>query len=618
MNWNDSELNSVGMITAGLGANRGGRLFYELLQESFPTDLWQRGSTKKLAFIETRKEKINSYLNELDMTFKEIKDYLKTEQYLNDSNYVILNKIIANKFSRDNNQNIRFLDSCLTPSIYDKFLLQKSILMITSLGVDQDPKIVEKLEKLNTLSEDYEEKTRPYGLILEMLKESFFYIGKFNENISENSEKNIKDLSFNLLKKSIADKEGLSELAKNLEFIHYLDYIKKTKEDISTVHKDIINIIKEIKNYSSLAEKYAKNLDDLQREPDKVLYSVRQKVYTENIEKQLDIRGLVYDKYYRFEDGSSLVIKKDKTTIIPENREDSIMLAYDFFKDHVKNYLSKNPTLSKFFVERIDNESVDIEQIKIAINQLKDNRSILKSIGFDIFTFTKEYESTSDDVLNLYYFEKLTDTMANSIIEHKVKQFADSIISSKYRHLYNEESYAIFREMYNEGIKQEELQQIIGKKIAAFHSSESFNIFLKDTYNKMTGFCSEAILRKAEESDAEIISHKDNKIIIKIDNYDQSNLLGSSNWCISRDKSYFNSYTKDDNKQYFVFDFNLESKDEMSMVGITLTRDGGFYTAHSKFDDQLSSNDDSIKHIMKAMAFETVQLKKESKKSMNI
>jgi hypothetical protein len=62
-------------------------------------------------------------------------------------------------------------------------------------------------------------------------------------------------------------------------------------------------------------------------------------------------------------------------------------------------------------------------------------------------------------------------------------------------------------------------------------------------------------------------------------------MLGSSSWCISRDKHYFDSYTSNEKNQYFIYNFDYSSRDNKSMTGLTLNSDGSYNTAHKKDDE---------------------------------
>lgn len=134
-------------------------------------------------------------------------------------------------------------------------------------------------------------------------------------------------------------------------------------------------------------------------------------------------------------------------------------------------------------------------------------------------------------------------------------------------------------------------QEYIGKKIAAYKTPEQFNEGLASFLKSFNGFDMQSLTLKAENTGVRMISDSDNKLIVEIENYEQSEKLGSSSWCIVRDESYFNSYTGDGNKQYFLYDFSYDSSDNESMIGFTIDRNGEHYAAHYKNDDEVNENE---------------------------
>jgi hypothetical protein len=96
---------------------------------------------------------------------------------------------------------------------------------------------------------------------------------------------------------------------------------------------------------------------------------------------------------------------------------------------------------------------------------------------------------------------------------------------------------------------------------------------------------------------------------LKINNYEASKALGSGSWCISRHESHFDSYAgKADKLQFFVFDYTKESNDKMSMIGITLNKDGTHSAAHIKNDDPLYAKDNKFLALQKTIITENMHL----------
>lgn len=87
----------------------------------------------------------------------------------------------------------------------------------------------------------------------------------------------------------------------------------------------------------------------------------------------------------------------------------------------------------------------------------------------------------------------------------------------------------------------------------------------------------------ADNLHAEIIFINGDIVLVKVDDYDAVKYLGrSTNWCISKNKSYWNQYVLKDERsvQYMIFDFSKREDDPMSIIGFTSAFNKGITHAH--------------------------------------
>lgn len=264
----------------------------------------------------------------------------------------------------------------------------------------------------------------------------------------------------------------------------------------------------------------------------------------------------------------------------------SSMVAY------LKNMLRKNPTMAKCMANkfeenikkineknetRYNERSLHYDKMLLCIDTYFKNENILKSLKFSFI----------DNIEKLSTFEKVDDKMHKLIRDQKIKKYADSIVSNKYKPLYNAKSYKLFKELYDLKIDEKIVQEMIGKKLAAVDSKEMLNESIRSLINSFNNFNIDAIKIKVGSTKANIISEQDNILIIEIGNFEQSKALGSASWCISRSPSYFEQYTENGAKQYFIYDFNQSSKSVKSLIGVTLSKKMTVKAAHSKSDAAL-------------------------------
>jgi cell division septum initiation protein DivIVA len=320
------------------------------------------------------------------------------------------------------------------------------------------------------------------------------------------------------------------------------------------------------------------------------------KTLSDDLVLNVDVNAGQYRNVKMFKDDSMIVTDtENKVKRVFSNIEAAFILN-DIIENDIKQSLRKTPVISKKFIELYQDNNRKPVSVYLVMNTYLNNEHVLKSNKFNIID---ALQTMKDDVNSKQYLEErkfddhcesLDDEMNAIIKNHKVKQYAHSIASNKYMHLYDEKSYKIIEAIYDLKIESSVLQDNIGKKIAAYHTPAEFNTGLKSLLNTFSDFTPEKIREKALACKADIIVEDDNKIIIKIEDFKQSKIMGSSSWCIARDEHYFKSYVGDYNHQYFIYDFNKDSSDNESMIGITLTPELDCEAAHAKNDDDVTND----------------------------
>lgn len=311
------------------------------------------------------------------------------------------------------------------------------------------------------------------------------------------------------------------------------------------------------------------------------------------------------NKIIIFSDSSALIQNKRNEYQEVLSSKDMIELRSRLLGEYINEQFKKNPTIAKTFKQMKDIAYVEyFDTFTKILNKYKENEPILKLNEFALLSTFKEAAANNNSSFTIY--EKFDDAMSKIIRDHKTKQYIHAIASKKYDHLYNEETYKLAGELFDLKLPDNSLQDYIGKKLAAFKTPEQFNEALTVFLESLNSFTMKATLNKAEKFGIEVISENDNKLILKINNFDESKTMGSSSWCISRDESYFKSYAED-REQYFLIDFSKESTDNSSMIGITLEKNGDFSAAHYKDDDECNPDDDDIVEYVQDAVYEFKQ-----------
>lgn len=430
---------------------------------------------------------------------------------------------------------------------------------------------IKSVDVLNTLNDKLDQSPE----ILEIQKDIQLEVKSFHEIIEKN-----QDL-INHYKS-----EDLSSLIDINDF-------NKFRRDLYTCYEIIYEKGCENKktNYS-LADQYVSSL----AEATGISKFLTEKSISEELFFNFDVNAGRYSNVKIFNDDSMVVTDTENNIKRVFSNNEAAFILSDIIENDIKHSLRKTPVISKKFIEMYEENNRKPLSVYLVMNTYLNNEHILKSQKFNIVDALQKMkdEMNSKQYLEERKFdehcENLDDDMNAIIKNHKVKQYAHSIASNKYMHLYDEKSYKIIEAIFDLNIESSVLQDNIGKKIAAYHTPEEFNAGLKSLLNTFSDFTPDKVKAKAIDCNAEIISDDDNKLIIKIEEFKQSKIMGSSSWCIARDDHYFKSYVGEYNHQYFIYDFNKDSSDNESMIGITLTPEIECEAAHLKNDDAISSD----------------------------
>lgn len=289
-------------------------------------------------------------------------------------------------------------------------------------------------------------------------------------------------------------------------------------------------------------------------------------------EKPLNI-----DKFYLFKDNSSLIHYKNgnkRPFTFNEFQEFRTILE----EETVNNILRKKPQTSKFFKNKMKEED-NYEEIFLCINTFLENEQILKNLNFNVEKWNSSTES-------------LYDYICNESKNYKVKQMCQNLGSKKYKHLFNSQTEESVKNLIEEnGFNDKKLQDFVGKKLAMFKTPDDLNNYLYGLIKQLGAFNIDILKEKLNLMNIDPIINENNIIVVKVESFEQSKSLGSKSWCISRDDYYFDAYTSENSKQYFLFDFNKKETDLDSMIGFTLYHNGQFRSQHLKNDDYLTPND---------------------------
>lgn len=419
-------------------------------------------------------------------------------------------------------------------------------------------------------------------------------------NVSDNTlDNSYKDLIIDF-KKEVRElfniKNSLNKLIDSYDIKEVIQEFNRNKQELNSLYGQFL---KEVEIQESLATQFE---DLLNKESiGSVIDKLKKKIIQENC-SWIHLDNSIHKSICIFKDMTVLLIDNKGEIKTGINQEEVFGILMNAIKSTTVSEFKQTPRTAALLNKLIDQHPSELIGFCTLKGVLLEEKQQLKNAGFDLFECAKNKMKDNDyHIYHSTFFESINDHATALKEIYNKKQYAHSISSQKYQHLYNEESYRLLAMLYDEKVSIDLLQDAVGKKMASFKNTDDFNSHIKSFYEKTKGFHLDIIKEKAIKSGVSVVSEQDNLLILKIDKFEHSNLLGSSSWCISTSRGYFDSYT-DNRDQYFFFDFNKESSDKYSMMGFTLEKNNTLYAAHSRFDEVVNDDNPTLKACQKIIA----------------
>lgn len=410
----------------------------------------------------------------------------------------------------------------------------------------------------------------------------------------KNFNVNISKLLINSL-----DNEELSDIKKFI-ILNYKDNLKKLINNYDNIYDNIFKLNNKFMiETNNIFKKFIEKNIDFNNLALRAYININNNNDYSTFKKDLqDYKHFKDNKKYKgiaiFSDQTSLIEKNDNSFELLSTKKQKLDIKDKLTSLYLREKYNKNPIICKEFIDIIKlNKDYNIKESLELFDKYIKNIDIFKNYNLNL----KEFIINSKPKYYKHKIEAAEDKLTEILLDNSVKQTIKGLTSSKNIHLFNEESHDLIKQIFNEKIKIETLNNFIGKKIARFKTSEDLNLALNQFINSF-GFSYKGIINKANDLGIDILSKDNNTVILQINNFEQSSAIGSASWCICSSVTYFNSYTSNESKQYFIFDFNKDKSSNESLIGITLDKEGNLNTAHLKNDEAIDSDTPEISSFL--------------------
>jgi hypothetical protein len=364
--------------------------------------------------------------------------------------------------------------------------------------------------------------------------------------------------------KVVSQNDFFMNINKNVS--RYENVLYKMTIDIETMKENIKKQTPEV--MKTMANKFCDSQIDTDNDISNFLKS---KDFDHLIETRVQLKGQSRPDSILFLDGSYAYVDNGqyRHTLSEYDYFDSRKELHESAIGHLSRKKPKVATFFKRFIE--DSESaVDIIPVLDTYQQYGD---VVARSGINVLQMTDKSMEAVDDSIN------------EVVLEHKLNQYVNSILSNKYQHLLTPEARDMLKIIYEAGVNKQSLQNYVGKKIAALKTPEEFLEYVTKVKDHFSGFTHNALSTKLEGNGIKPCYDKDGIVIFHVENFETSKKLGSPSWCISRTSNYFEDYTDNGARQYFMYDFNEKETSNNSMIGFTIKKDGSVLASHLKNDD---------------------------------
>lgn len=195
-------------------------------------------------------------------------------------------------------------------------------------------------------------------------------------------------------------------------------------------------------------------------------------------------------------------------------------------------------------------------------------------------------EKRINDVVNMF------NTAQKKILRSKADSFSDKDkdVLSKFYRLSKTKKINFIRKMSTINDYDEIMRQMCHITSAHFDwNKDSFMDFIKNI----------------EGIKYETIMDNDNIVLVKVDDYETVKYLAkTTNWCISKNKTYWNQYVEHipDSTQYMIFDFSKKEDDLLSIIGFTTEYNKGITHAHDFSNNDIlgTNNNDQERQFLRS------------------
>jgi ankyrin repeat protein len=280
----------------------------------------------------------------------------------------------------------------------------------------------------------------------------------------------------------------------------------------------------------------------------------------------------------------------------------------------IKDMCRENPgytyLFTKIFYEEYKEDTDRFEDLQNLYNEIKGLGNLVKELPMPIDRYAA-IKPTDEDQRPIS--ERIQDDIEKIKLEKSYKKFYNELLNHQ-RKWVDEAPKQTKERLRDIGVAfgemgkddngkvdpelQKSLHRVFYSKLKDFKKLDDLVDYALNYVKSVNNNQFSKFIKKIDEvntkfgpqNGAGVIYDKDGYLVIEVKTYIANRELnGHTSHCIARSQSYWDNYLEDYNKQYYVYNFNLDPTDTKSVIGMTIRPNGDIRAAHDKVDSNVLS-----------------------------
>ena len=293
-------------------------------------------------------------------------------------------------------------------------------------------------------------------------------------------------------------------------------------------------------------------------------------------------------------------LRKTSQELTPE--EQAQALSDPKYKEVISLLGEKYRGYAGTFVNFVFGQRISIEQLRLLLTKIADNREFISSLPHTIEEYSK---GNPDQTSRISGYEALMDQFAQIEFRKKGKWIIDKLpraIRDKARTATPEEQQALFRLGANLANEAPEIQKRLMKKVSRF-LDKPISAFIQYATNfadaqNVEGGAMKLAAQAEDLAPAVNVLYDDERYVVLSIRTEaaQKALCSAANWCINTWawKQYSTGAV-----QVNIFDFGVPTTDPLHITGTTIYYNGNVRTSHDINDANITKSTDPTQHFTK-------------------